>query len=363
MSSLFSIELLPAQDGECLWIEYGDPRDPHRILIDAGRAGTHKELLRRIEASAGPVHFELIVITHVDLDHIGGVLKLLSMKKPPLTVRDIWFNGRRHLEEGAPLPRGPLQGEEMTSMLERLKLPWNEAFCPADITPRSPNAVALSADGQHPQRTLPGGMALTILSPSREKLQRLVPLWDEEVRKWRERDRLRIDDQALEAGKPGKRLCFETLVSAPFTPDDSPFNGSSIALLAEFDGKRALLGADAHPDLLLEGIRAISPAPGGRLRIDAFKIPHHGSRRNLSREIVEAVECPRFLVSTDSSRFGHPDPEALARVIRFGGERPELIFNYRTEKTLAWKKPAWMKKFGYGVRYLDAPKDPGKVIL
>ena len=363
MSSLFSIELLPALDGECLWIEYGDPKDPRRILIDAGRAGTHKEVLRRIDAISRPVHFELIVITHVDLDHIGGVLKMLAMKKPPLTVGDIWFNGRRHLDEGAPVLRGPLQGEEMTSILERLKLPWNEAFCPADITPRSPHAVALSADGRHPQKTLPGGMALTILSPSREKLQRLIPLWDEEVSKWRERGRLRIDDQGLGAGETGKRLRFETLVSAPFTPDDSPFNGSSIAMLAEFDGKRALLGADAHPDLLLEGVRTISPAPGGRLRVDAFKLPHHGSRRNLSREIIEAVECPRFLVSTDSRRFGHPDPEALARVIQFGGDRPELIFNYRTEKTLAWKKPAWMKKYGYGVRYLDAPKDPGKVIL
>ena len=83
MRSLFSLELLPAKDGECLWIEYGDPGNPSRILIDAGRAGTHKEVLRRIESAAAPVHFELIVITHVDLDNIGGVLKLLAGKKPP----------------------------------------------------------------------------------------------------------------------------------------------------------------------------------------------------------------------------------------------------------------------------------------
>jgi hypothetical protein len=361
MSHLFSIELLPALDGECLWIEYGDPPDPHRILIDAGRAGTHKEVLRRIEAAARPVHFELIVITHVDLDHIGGVLKLLAMKKPPLTVGDIWFNGRRHLDEGAPVPRGPLQGEELTAILERLKLPWNKAFRTGGAG--QTHAVAVPADGKHPQKKLPGGMTLTVLSPSSEKLQRLIPLWDEEVRKWRERGGVRFEEQLLRAGEPAKRLNFASLVSAPFSPDDSPFNGSSIAMLAEFDGRRALLGADAHPDLLLEGIRAAAPSPGGRLQLDAFKMPHHGSRRNLSREIVEAVDCPRFLVSTDGSRFGHPDPEALARVIKFGGERPELIFNYRTEKTLAWKKPAWMKKYGYSVRYLDAPKDPGKVIL
>ncbi len=361
MSSLFSIELLPAKDGECLWIEYGDAQKPHRILIDAGRAGTHREVLRRIEAAAAPVHFELIVITHVDLDHIGGVLKLLAAKRPPLTAGDIWFNGRRHLGEGAPIPRGPLQGEELTSILETLRLPWNEAFRPSNTAP--PSAVAVASDGKRPKKALPGGMSLTVLSPSREKLQRLIPLWDEEVRRWREREGLRLEGQSPGEGEPAKRLRFETLASAPFTPDDSPFNGSSIALLAEFDGKRVVLAADAHPDLLLEGIRAAAPAPGGRLRVDAFKMPHHGSRYNISREIVEAVECPRFLVSTDSSRFGHPDPEALARVIKFGGERPELIFNYRSEKTLAWKKPAWMKKYGYSVRYLDAPKDPGKVIL
>ena len=49
MSGVFSLELLPAKDGECLWIEYGDPANPHRVLIDAGRAGTHKDVLRRIE--------------------------------------------------------------------------------------------------------------------------------------------------------------------------------------------------------------------------------------------------------------------------------------------------------------------------
>jgi hypothetical protein len=361
MSGVFSLELLPAKDGECLWIEYGEAQKPHRILIDAGRAGTHKEVLRRIEAAAAPVHFELIVVTHVDLDHIGGVLKLLAMKKPPLTAGGIWFNGRRPPDEGMPVPRGPLQGEELTSFLEKMNLPWNEAFRPGDAGP--PRAVAVGAGGERPKKTLPGGMSLTVLSPSRDKLQRLVPLWDEEVRRQRERGGLRLGWQVPGAGAPAGRLNFETLASAPFTPDDSPFNGSSIALLAEFDGKRALLGADAHPDLLLEGIRAAAPAPGGRLRIDAFKMPHHGSRYNISREIVEAVDCPRFLVSTDGSRFGHPDPEALARVIKFGGERPELIFNYRSEKTLAWKKPAWMKKYGYRVRYLDAPKDPGKVIL
>ena len=33
---MFKIEMLPAGHGDSLWIEYGDPRCPHRILVDGG---------------------------------------------------------------------------------------------------------------------------------------------------------------------------------------------------------------------------------------------------------------------------------------------------------------------------------------
>jgi hypothetical protein len=42
------MEWIPALDGERMWIGYGDPRVPRRIRIDAGRAGTRKDLLLRL---------------------------------------------------------------------------------------------------------------------------------------------------------------------------------------------------------------------------------------------------------------------------------------------------------------------------
>ena len=33
---VFRIEMLPARQGDALWIEYGAPDDPARVLIDAG---------------------------------------------------------------------------------------------------------------------------------------------------------------------------------------------------------------------------------------------------------------------------------------------------------------------------------------
>ena len=39
------------------------------------------------------------------------------------------------------------------------------------------------------------------------------------------------------------------------------------------------------------------------------------------------IECRKFLISTDGTRYGHPDKEALARII-YTQYCPELIFNY-----------------------------------
>ncbi len=37
---IFTLELLPARFGDAIWVEYGDPRSPHRMLIDGGARST-----------------------------------------------------------------------------------------------------------------------------------------------------------------------------------------------------------------------------------------------------------------------------------------------------------------------------------
>ena len=72
---MFEIEMLPARQGDALWLEYGDPAHPRRALIDAGTPETWDALRARIAALApGDRHFELLIVSHIDKDHIGGVL-------------------------------------------------------------------------------------------------------------------------------------------------------------------------------------------------------------------------------------------------------------------------------------------------
>ena len=74
---MFTIEMLPAEFGDALWIEYGEGAKPdpvHRVLVDCGTKTVYPTLRERIRAlDANDRHFELFVVTHIDVDHIGGV--------------------------------------------------------------------------------------------------------------------------------------------------------------------------------------------------------------------------------------------------------------------------------------------------
>ncbi len=127
---MFRIDMLPAAQGDSLWIEYGPRTKPHRVLIDGGTAPTYDHLRARImRLPERDRHFDLWIVSHVDADHIEGVIVLLQDRSLKLSVDDVWFNGWKHL----PTDRlGPAQGEMLSGILDRRKpwgrkLPWNLA--------------------------------------------------------------------------------------------------------------------------------------------------------------------------------------------------------------------------------------------
>ncbi|MEW8652291.1 MAG: MBL fold metallo-hydrolase, partial [Candidatus Thiodiazotropha sp.] len=92
------VELLPAGDGTSLLIQAGDPSSPVRILVDCGRRGAGRLLEERLgQLEPDSSYLDLMVLTHIDDDRIGGALALLENDKLELEIRDIWFNGYRHL--------------------------------------------------------------------------------------------------------------------------------------------------------------------------------------------------------------------------------------------------------------------------
>jgi beta-lactamase superfamily II metal-dependent hydrolase len=148
----------------------------------------------------------------------------------------------------------------------------------------------------------------------------------------------------------GGGVDVDALAQKPFVEDTAVPNGSSIALLAEYDGERVLLAADAFPHVLQLSVERL--AADRRLRLDAFKVSHHGSRKNTSPDLLKWLDCPRFLLSSNGVRHHHPNPEAIARILkRPGADYTELVFNYRTDESEVWDDPTLAAAHGYRAEY------------
>jgi len=339
---MFEVEMLPAREGDCLWIRYGATREPKQILIDGGRAATFSAVKSRLsQLPAKRRKFELLIVTHVDRDHIEGVLKMLSDTSLKLKFADIWFNGYDHLNLAKVETFGAMQGERLSALLTDNRQPWNKAW----------NGMAVCLTSQRMRhKTLAGGLKLTLVSPDANKLTKLLPVWESECRK-----------AGLVAGigsKPAETrglesfgaIDIEALAASRFKEDTGPANGSSIGVLAQYRGQKVLLTGDAHTDRLCESIRKLKRS-SKRLKLDAMKLAHHGSDHNISKQLLGMVDCKRFLVSTNGAYFKHPTQIAMARLIKFQGNGATIFFNYRSKHTTVWNNATWKSRYGYETQY------------
>lgn len=346
-SPFFRIEMLPARYGDCLWIEYGTGEDVYRLLIDGGPVSTFESIAKRLDAvPMGERSFELIVLTHVDADHVEGLVRLFAETPLPFAVDKVWFNGWRQMKKAHGL-LGAMQGEFLSALLvRRAPRSWSQD-APPWVVP---------ADGQLPTYSLPGGMKLTLLSPNPAKLDKMAAAWKSVIQK------AGISPGDLEAawkalaqqkkflpkkGLLGAAPNLDALLKKQFLKDQAIPNGSSIAFLAEYEGKSALLLADAHPDLIASSVQRLCKQRGvDQLPVNAVKVAHHGSKHNTSVALLKLLQSPWYLISTNGDQFQHPDKECIARIVKFGGPKC-FYFNYNSKYTKPWLSKDTCKRFGY----------------
>ena len=342
---MLTVEMLPAGHGDCLVVEYGATRSTtHRVLIDAGTIHSWDAVRTRLLAMPN-VAYEAFVVTHVDEDHIGGALKLLVDPDLRHRITDVWFNGFIHCQKGGSV-LGPVDGERLTALIRNGGFGWNRPF-PHPVGGVG-GPVVVPATGPPPRIPLPGGAVIHLLSPNPTVLKTLATEWEKIV--------VLVgivpgSGTPLEAKMPPKRhkvvaplrdpLKRPELVkmAAASPPDPSKANASSIAFVLEFNNKRALVTGDATGGVLLPALRRLGESLGeDKVRLDLFKLPHHGSRANVSTELIEAVDVANYLISSNGDNYGHPDNATMARILLASARPPTFFCNYNTDRTLPWKQ-------------------------
>lgn len=334
---MFMIELLPAAHGDAIWIEYGPASRPHRILIDGGPAPTYEDgLRRRIAALAADERkLELLIITHIDADHIDGSLILLQeLARLKVAIDAVWFNGWPQIApaNNKSASRGPLQGEFLGGLVDvdpALRAGWNRQF--------DQRAVSIPDTGPLPVKPLAGGATLTLLGPTEARLRSLRRRWAAEI----------VDFPPGNVSAALDRLAERREYRPPAVPadtrgmpkprkygdDSTAANGSSIACVFEYAGVAVLLAGDAHARTLEASLKRLAEErSASRLRFDAVKLPHHGSMNNVSKAWLQRVDCDRWLISTNGAVFQHPDVETAQLIADCQPKpdpKPTLLCNYR----------------------------------
>ncbi len=323
---IFSLEALQAFNGDSLLVHAGTADEPVLVLVDGGPEETWSDSLRprldelRAERPGdGALAIDLAMISHIDDDHIAGMLALAAdliaqQDEPsPLSyeVATLWHNSFDDVLDDPEAVRKaalevlsqPVGGDARADELRRAgravvasveegrdlrvrakELHWgiNEPF---------DGPVVLPTAGV---RTITlGPLKLTVVCPHQRQLDRLQKEWDE----WLAAHKEVVEGAAPAAAAKAKR-------------DGSPFNLSSIVVHAECGGKTMLLTGDARDDHILSGLDEAGIAKDGKTHVDILKLPHHGSIRNMRPAFFERITADHYVISANGSD-GNPDRETL----------------------------------------------------
>lgn len=303
------IKALPAQDGDCFLIQFGNAGAKRtNILVDGGHG---KMVVRQLKSELAAItevdeKLDLLVVTHIDEDHIQGILHLVgSPDFDPNCLQQVFFNSRTLLSkvydtkvvEDASLllkqSRAQIsyqQGESFAAYLEKQKV------APATIIDANREPLALNE------------ATLTVLTPNEAGLKKLYREWEKVFAKG-------TLNQPIAAKAVDYAHSIETLLQKEFKEDAAIPNGSSIAFILTYASKKILMLADAHPSDVEEKLVALYGE--NVAAFDLVKVAHHGSKANTSTSLLKRIHCTNYLISTNKGNaHAFPHKEALAKIAK-----------------------------------------------
>lgn len=291
------IEILQAGTGDSIWGSH----NKKNIVIDGGKSTT--AIRNRYDQMPQDEIIDLLVVTHIDSDHIAGIIALIKhMKKngEAHRLKQIWFNFPKKEETDE---YSVDEGNELTSLLLEIDgLYWNN------------NTSELLGSTIEV-----GDIKLHVLAPDHDVADEYKPKEPDELG-------VRSDDWHIDL-----RTLIDNVDDDDI--DEGGANSQSIIILAECEGKKLLLPGDSTPKELCDALQYYNKTNGTPLELDLMKLPHHGSTRNFTKNILDEITCSNFIISTKKNKkYYFPNKETIAKLIRYRESADKAInvyFNYQ----------------------------------
>jgi hypothetical protein len=380
-----------SDQGDCLLLT--NTPGTTRILVDGGMPGSYSS---HVAAAMGKLRvakkaLDLVYVSHIDRDHIGGVLKMLdhevawrvhdfktrkkkkskapAVPRPPV-VKQVWHNAfDEQLKENAgPIASalaafGPIlagsdlaeireealkQTELVTSVGDAIKVSRRISLKQLKIPLNQPAKGKLLMLRKNQKPIALGGLTITIIGPTLAHLEELRNTWNDWLRSVtgkselkKIRDAARRTEELLGASEFDNLLASLRLGGEMFgDPDEvTAPNLASLTLLVEDDSKSLLLTGDARGDQIVDGLKAAGLLNGGPFEVDVLKVPHHGSENNIDSDFVRAV-IARDYVFCGNGSSGNPNTDVIDMMFRHrrAVSKKPFRFWFNSSKAVSAKK-------------------------
>jgi beta-lactamase superfamily II metal-dependent hydrolase len=350
----FELDFLEAgeeKSGDAITLRYGDQINETVHVVDGGHSGDGEKIIKHISDHYVQSDFiDHVVLTHSDSDHASGLRTVLE----ECNIGTLWMNTPwAHADELLSRFEYPYTKE---GLMRRLKEAYPHVAELEEIATRKGIAIRDVFQGATIGRFI-------VLAPSKSRYLDLVvdsektPTAESETPIINILSAVRTASRYLVLGWGAEHL-------KGHISGTSNENEMSVVQYAHIADESILLTGDAGVGALEEAYQFAQsiqiPLPG----IKRFQAPHHGSRRNLSPEILDRWFGPKLtvqslvplfyaIVSANGNDEHHPKKAVLRALVHRGGQ----VLTTEGKVAFCWSKNSQPRNVWSNAIPVDYPHD------
>ncbi|MDH3303397.1 MAG: hypothetical protein OES24_23075 [Acidimicrobiia bacterium] len=371
------VEVFHVGDGDCLLLsstrtDRNGNEVEYRILADGGRKQPFRDHAR--EEIYGLDALDLVYVSHIDDDHISGILGMIedlvvwrvhhhrhargepsprpSFPEPP-RIKEIWHNSLFELVGDELEPRIEASLAATAATFANATLPALSDLAAScqnlatgerssmelsrristrqlDIARNRPRNELMHTESSRYRRI--GPFTIRIIGPQQSALEALRLRWE----KWltengdmlkRLQAEILDDEERLSAAEASTRSTPGISTALGDGTITEPNLASLMLLVQDQAGPTVLLTGDGSSEDILAGLRHHGKLDDDdRIHVDLLKVQHHAAEANVTREFVERVTADHYVFCGNGA---HHNPEktvvaALAEA-RLGVDRDQAL--------------------------------------
>lgn len=319
------IDLLPVErgdhSGDCIALRYGNLEkggsEQTVIVVDGGYAANGAKLKKHLKdyyncIQNGKVHINIAFLSHPDQDHIEGLVKLFEDDEvkidnlvamiPWVVMTPKWFKDGRITQN---------------SLDKKLEDAFKLLVNLVDVAKKKNATILMPTELENPCEF--HGATYRTLGPSSSFYKTCIANCEKTPEKapsvkTMSAGTVTFDKDNEEKYVPGQ-------IKWDYSESTSPINESSHIMLFEYDGHKILFCGDAGKEALNGALKYAKENKIDLTDIDIIKMPHHGSRKNVTPEIMDEFKhkgCRCYIPCKDGDEGHHPSKRLVNMLLEKG---------------------------------------------